>query len=98
MAGTVLETVLRVAATDLGPESPLPAFTSLQRLQEPTNLVGVPAAMLQRMSYGRLANPLPYAIQNGYGRELRAQDIPAIELGNGRLQALVMPGLGGRLW
>ena len=54
--------------------------------------------MRERIAYGRLANPLPYALQNGYSRDLRPQEIPAIRLTNGRLEALVLPGLGGRLW
>jgi len=37
-------------------------------------------------------------LQNGYSRDLRPRDIPAIRLANGRLEALVLPGLGGRLW
>ena len=54
--------------------------------------------MRERIAYGRLANPLPYALQNGYRRDLRPREIPAIQLTNGRLEALVLPGLGGRLW
>jgi hypothetical protein len=54
--------------------------------------------MRERIAYGRLANPLPYALQNGYSRELRPWDIPALRLANARLEALVLPGLGGRLW
>ena len=54
--------------------------------------------MRERIAYGRLANPLPYALQNDYSRDLRRRDIPALRLANGRLEALVLPGLGGRLW
>ena len=54
--------------------------------------------MRERIGYGLLANPLPYALQNGYRRDLRPQEISAIQLTNGRLKALVLPGLGGRLW
>ena len=54
--------------------------------------------MPERIAYGRLANPLPYPLQNDYRRDLRRQEIPAIRLTNGRLEALVLPGLGGRLW
>src|SRR4051794_26045171 len=98
MPGTVRQTVLHLPAADLGPESPLPAFTALQRLPDPAAFSAVPAEMRERIEYGRLANPLPYAVQNGYRRDLHAQQIPAIELTNDRLQALVLPGLGGRLW
>jgi len=54
--------------------------------------------MRERIEYGRLANPLPYALQNGYRRDLRLQDISAIQLTNGELEALVLPSLGGRVW
>jgi hypothetical protein len=54
--------------------------------------------MRERLAYGRLANPLPYALQNGYSRDLPSRDIPALRLANGRLEALVLAGLGGRLW
>ena len=54
--------------------------------------------MRERIEYGRLANPLPYALQNDYSRDLRSRDIPALRITNDRLEALVLPGLGGRLW
>ena len=50
--------------------------------------------MRERVAYGRLVNPLPYALQNGYSRNLRQRDIPALRLANGRLEAFVLPGLG----
>jgi Domain of unknown function (DUF5107) len=54
--------------------------------------------MRERIAYGQLANPLPYALQNSYRRDLRPQEISAVQLTNGRLEALVLPSLGGRLW
>ena len=97
-AGVVSQTVLRLLVADLGPESPLPAFTGLQRLPDPSVSPDLPPDMRERIAYGRLANPLPYAVQNGYSRNLRSRDIPALRLTNGRLEALALPGLGGRLW
>jgi hypothetical protein len=97
-ATTVRRTVLRVPAADLGPESPLAPFSGLQRLPDPARSSDLPVDMRERMAYGRLSNPLPYAVQNGYRRELRPRELPAIELANDRLQALVLPTLGGRLW
>jgi Domain of unknown function (DUF5107) len=96
--GVVSQTTLQLLAAELGPESPLPPFTGLQRLPDPSSSPDLPLEMRERIAYGRLANPLPYALQNGYSRDLRPRDIPAIRLANGRLQALVLPGLGGRLW
>lgn len=97
-AAAVSQTVLRVLAAELGPESPLPPFTGLQRLPDPSSSPAMPADMREPIAYGRLANPLPYPLQNGYARDLRPQEIPAIKLTNGALEALVLPTLGGRLW
>jgi Domain of unknown function (DUF5107) len=96
--GVVSEVTLRLLAAELGPESPLPPFSGLQRLPDPSGSPGLPPDMRERIWYGRLANPLPYALQNGYSRDLRPRDIPALRLTNGQLEALVLPGLGGRLW
>ena len=96
--GVVSPTLLQLLAAEVGPESPLPPFRGLQRLPDPSASPGLPAHMRERIAYGRLANPLPYALQNGYSRELRPWDIPALRLANARLEALVLPGLGGRLW
>jgi Domain of unknown function (DUF5107) len=96
--GLVRHTTLRLLAAELGPESPLPPFTGLQRLPDPSSSPGLPADMRERIAYGRLANPLPYALQNGYRRDLLPQEISAIRLTNDRLDALILPGLGGRLW
>ncbi len=98
MAPTVSQVVLQLPAADLGPESPLPPFTGLQRLPDPSSDPGLPPDMRERIGYGRLRSPLPYALQNGYTRDLRPQQIPAIQLTNGLLEALVLPTLGGRLW
>ena len=97
-AGVVSQTTLRLLAAELGQESPLPPFSGLQRLPDPSASPRLPPEMRERIAYGRLANPLPYALQNGYSRDLRPRDIPALRLANGRLETLVLPGLGGRLW
>jgi hypothetical protein len=97
-AGVVSETTLQLLAANLGPESPLPPFTGLQRLPDPSSSPGLPPDMRERIAYGRLANPLPYALQNTYRRDLRLQEIPAIKISNSLLEALVLPGLGGRVW
>src|SRR5688500_5986170 len=97
-AGVVSQSTLRLLAAELGPESPLPPFAGLQRLRDPSASPDLPPDMRERIAYGRLASPLPYALQNSYSRDLRPQQIPAIKITNGRLDALVLPGLGGRLW
>jgi Domain of unknown function (DUF5107) len=97
-AGVISHATLRLLAAELGPESPLPPFAGLQRLPDPSASPEPPPDMRERIAYGRLTNPLPYALQSGYSRDLRPRDIPALRLANGRLEALVLPGLGGRLW
>jgi uncharacterized protein DUF5107 len=97
-AGVVSQTTLRLPAADLGSESPLPPFTGLQRLPDPSSSAELAPDMRERIAYGRLANPLPYALQNGYSRDLRSRDISALRLSNGLLEASVVPSLGGRLW
>ena len=97
-AGLVSHTTLRLLAAELGSASPLPPFTGLQKLPDPSSSADLPPDMRERIGYGQLANPLPYALQNGYRRDLRSQEISAIQLTNGRLEALLLPGLGGRLW
>jgi Domain of unknown function (DUF5107) len=96
--GVVSPTTLRLLAASLGSESPLPPFTGLQRLPDPSASANLPPDMRERIEYGQLANPLPYALQNDYSRDLRSRDIPALRITNDRLEALVLPGLGGRLW
>jgi Domain of unknown function (DUF5107) len=96
--GQLSRTTLRLLAAELGPESPLPPFAGLQRLPDPSSSPHLPPDMRERIAYGQLANPQPYALQNGYSRDLRPQEISGIQLTNGRLEALVLPGLGGRIW
>jgi hypothetical protein len=82
-AGVVSETTLRLLDAELGPESPLPPFTGLQRLPDPVSSPELPPDMRERI---------------GYSRDLRPRDIPTLRLTNGRLEALVVSSLGGRLW
>jgi hypothetical protein len=94
----VRQTTLRLLAAELGPESPLPPFTGLQRLPDPSSSPDLPPEMRERIAYGRLANPLPYPLQNAYSRDLQPSEIPAIQLTNGSLEAMILPSLGGRIW
>jgi Domain of unknown function (DUF5107) len=97
-ADVVGHTTLRLLAAELGPESPLPPFTGLQKLPDPSSSPNLPPDIRERIAYGQLANPLPYTLQNAYRRDLRPQEISAIQLTNGRLEALMLPDLGGRIW
>jgi hypothetical protein len=97
-AGRLRQSTLRLLAADVGPESPLPPFAGLQRLPYASSSPGLPPDMRERTAYGRLANPLPYALQNAYRRDLQPREIGAIQMSNGWLEALTLPSLGGRVW
>jgi hypothetical protein len=98
MRSTVRATSIQVPAATLGPESPLPRFTRLRELRYPDVGPGASAEMLERVGYGRLESPLPYAVQEDYDRSLRDVELAAYELDNGVLRATVLPSLGGRVW
>ncbi len=94
----VVATTLDVRAAALGEPSPLPRFTPLRALP-PTDLgEGVPDEIRARAAFGRLPSPLPYRVQDGYDRRPVPTTLPAIALDNGVLRAVVLPGLGGRVW
>ena len=89
---------LELRGSRLGAECPLPAFTPVR----PTPLAHVgehaTAAMRERVERGRLRSPLPYALCSDYDRADHALQLPALELTNGALTAMVLPTLGGRVW
>ncbi|MGH3362746.1 MAG: DUF5107 domain-containing protein [Nocardioides sp.] len=87
-----------MTAAALGDPSPLPQLTPLRALPSTEVGEGVPEEMRARIEFGRLACPLPYRVQNGYQRRLVPQEKPALELDNGLVRAVVLPGLGGRVW
>jgi hypothetical protein len=97
-AATVRRTTVTVPAATLGPASPLPRFTRLRELPYPDIAPGATPEMLERIAYGRLESPLPYALQEDYDRTLREVELPAYVLENGVLRATVLPTLGGRVW
>jgi hypothetical protein len=87
-----------VPGATLGPQSPLPRFTRLRSLPYPQVGPGAAPDMLERLAYGRLESPLPYAVQEDYDRSLREVELPALVLDNAVLRATVLPTLGGRVW
>src|SRR6478609_10131260 len=97
-AAVISSTVLRVPASTLGPESPLPAFSSLQRLPDASRSPGIPDEMRRRISWGRLDSPLPYALQADYELDRVLVELPAISIANDRVEAVVLPQYGGRIW
>jgi tetratricopeptide (TPR) repeat protein len=90
--------VLSVTGAALGDPSPLPQFEPLRALPVTEVGAGVPEEMKDRIAFGRLASPLPYRVQNGYDRSRVPRELPTIVLDNGLVRAVVVPGLGGRVW
>ena len=97
-AAVISSTVLRLPASALGQESPLPAFHSLQRLPDSSRSPGIPDDMRRRIDWGRLDAPLPYALQADYELERVMSDVPALSMANDRVEAVVLPQYGGRIW
>jgi hypothetical protein len=94
----VSRSAVTVRAATLGPASPLPRFTPLRELPYPDVGSGTTPDMRERMAYGRLESPLPYAVQEDYDRSLREVELPAYVLENEILTVTVLPTLGGRVW
>lgn len=90
-------TTLQLVGSLPGPESPLPAITSLHALP-PVMVEGMDDDMAARVAHGRLGTPLPYARLSDYSRADDDVELPALVLDNGILTATVLPTLGGRVW
>ena len=92
---------LDMPGADVGPLNPLPRLPgtrtrdlhALALTPEP----GVPADIVRNMTYGRVASPLPYAVQDGYTRQKSHRNFRVAVLENDRLRATVMLEHGGRL-
>jgi hypothetical protein len=54
--------------------------------------------MRRRISWGRLDSPLPYALQADYQLDRVPVEVPAISIANDRVEAVVLPQYGGRIW
>ncbi|MFF7712642.1 DUF5107 domain-containing protein [Streptomyces sp. NPDC007988] len=99
MATTVRRAVLTLPAAPLGPENPLPALRTLDRLHrlDDRALRALPRGMARRIAYEPLRTVLPTRLRDGYGRERTETDLDAIVIENDLLRATVLPGLGGRV-
>ena len=97
---TLRVTTLRLPAARLGPANPLPdlagAGDAHARIEIDHETVSAEEA--KYMGWGRVHTILPYTMQDGYTRSREVRDLKAIELENGHLKAIFLPGLGGRLW
>ncbi len=86
-------------AADLGPDNPLPPFTSGRDLHARIEVgPDIPAEMVRNMAYGHVPSILPYTLQDGYTRDRKRRDLRAAVLENEYLRATFMLELGGRLW
>lgn len=90
---------LALPAAALGEASPLPPLASLSSLQAGAVLGdGIPEEIARRARYGRPPDLLPYAVQDGYGRDLAPRELTVAVLENDRLRATFLLDHGGRLW
>ncbi len=86
-------------AADLGPENPLPAIWAQSDLHaRPALGDEIPAAERAGFGWGAVHSPLPYRLQDGYGRRRRPRAFQAVVLENEHLRATFLPEIGGRLW
>ncbi|WP_103349838.1 DUF5107 domain-containing protein [Amycolatopsis sp. CA-128772] len=89
---------LTVPTAELGPENPLPPLVKPDAVASVSNAHDLPADLAAGLAYGRLDTVLPCLLQDGYTRNRRPRELPALVLENDRLRATVLPSLGGRLW
>jgi len=82
----------------LGPDSPLPPIVSPRDQHAISKLAGYDDATRDRLAYGRVQGPLPYALQNDYDHDLQPREFTSVVLENEHLRAMFIPELGGRLW
>jgi hypothetical protein len=82
-----------------------PTESSLPALREPVDLhgevvagSGVPAAIRDRIGYGRTRGIFPYRLQTRYDRERSPRELPVVVIENEILSATFAPTAGGRLW
>ena len=86
-----------IMMSDQGPLNPLPMLGAPP--ESPYKITGeLPREILEGSAYGYPRNLYPYQLQDGYGRTRSARSLQTVVLENGRLRAVFLPGLGGRLW
>lgn len=91
---------LSLPVSRLGAANPLPAF----RWQQPTPFKPAPPAAnlaadeVEGAFLWGAASILPYRVQDDYDRAQAPGTLDAVVIDNGRLRAVVLPQLGGRLW
>jgi hypothetical protein len=88
---------LQMPAADLGPENPLPEFRRERDSDAYRVADGIPEEERRHIGWEIGRRVLPYRMQDGYGGDLRPRTFNAAILENGRLKAVFLPDLGGRL-
>ncbi|WP_243063892.1 DUF5107 domain-containing protein [Humibacter sp. RRB41] len=90
---------LVMPSAELGETNPLPPLGSSGDLHA-TDVEGdgLDDELRFGLTYGKVDTVLPYLLQDGYGRELRAARHPVAVLEDDRMRAEFLIGLGGRLW
>jgi len=93
-------TSIQMPGADLGPLNPLPRLPGAggRDIHALTPTPGVPEEIARNMTYGRVASPLPYAMQDSYTRRKHPKTFRAAVLENDFLRATVLLEYGGRLW
>ena len=93
----LVRTTVTMPGAPVGPANPLPPLGPADDEHEVADVSGLPDDMAWQVRYGRLATVLPCARLDSYRRSRAPMSFDALVLGNGRLRATVLPGLGGRL-
>lgn len=98
MGTSLTATGLTLPVAEIGAENPLPPLRSLGETHEVHNLDELPEDLAANIGYGKLGSVLPYRLQDGYTRDRRDREVPALVLENDQVRATVLPSLGGRLY
>ncbi|MEA5052586.1 MAG: DUF5107 domain-containing protein [Propionicimonas sp.] len=89
---------LRLPGTSTIGTNPLPVLRD-QRVHLRVESNGtLSAAEQEQLGDNTARRVLPYLLQDRYGRQRRLLDLETVELDNGLLRAVFLPGLGGRLY
>ncbi len=96
---TIRREVLTLPAAELGPDNPLPPLRPLPEVHriEDRDRDDLPRDMARQVGHAPLHSLLPVRVRDGYGRRREPRAVDALVIGNDRIEATVLPGLGGRV-
>ncbi|HET6633815.1 MAG TPA: DUF5107 domain-containing protein, partial [Streptomyces sp.] len=100
MGTTVRSSTLTLPAAPVGPANPLPALLPPDETHHltPQERAALPPRMARQLGYEPLRSVLPTGVLDGYRRRRTPTEMPTVEIENDRLRAVVLPGLGGRVY